>query len=227
MEDARKRPAPSHPFVSFLRFVVYGGSVGLVCGPSVALLALLMPWPMANAIVTVTSTLLCTEIHARFTFRTGRRAGCRQHWQSATSAAAAYATTSTAVFLLHTVEPSAGVLWEQSVYFGASACTAVGRFLVLLLFVFTIRNGTITRSVNLGRSSPPCNAASPSWPSGPASVRATAESADDGTESPTDGPLLPHDTRARLIRVRGPRREKTDASDATSVLGLPHAEIRC
>ncbi|MFJ9563868.1 hypothetical protein ACIRQQ_28030 [Streptomyces fuscichromogenes] len=140
-------PAAPGPLASFLRFVAFGGGVGLASGPAVTLLALSMPWTMANALITIASTVLCTELHARFTFGTGRRAGRREHWQSAGSAAAAYAMTSAAVLVLHTVQPSAGVMREQVVYLSASALAGIGRFLVLRLFVFATRKHAATRRV--------------------------------------------------------------------------------
>ncbi|MFI1409784.1 hypothetical protein ACH4Y0_07620 [Streptomyces sp. NPDC020707] len=122
--------------VSFVRFVVCGGGVGVLSSGAVALLAGAMPWVVANAVITVASTALCTELHALFTFGTGKRAGWRRHWQSAGSATAAYAVTSLAVLVLHLVQPSPGVLTEQLVYLGASGLAGVGRFVVLRVFVF-------------------------------------------------------------------------------------------
>ncbi|WP_254648654.1 GtrA family protein [Streptomyces sp. GbtcB6] len=138
----RRSPDTPGPLASFVRFVACGGGVGLASGPAVTLLALSMPWAVANALVTVATTLLCTELHARFTFGTGRRAGWRQHWQSAGSATAAYALTSAAVLVLHTVRPSAGVMWEQVVYLSASGLAGIGRFAVLRLWVFAERKRT-------------------------------------------------------------------------------------
>ncbi|MGW6008497.1 hypothetical protein [Streptomyces sp. NPDC055210] len=123
-------------FVSFVRFVVCGGGVGVLSSGAVALLAGAMPWALANAVITVASTVLCTELHALFTFGTGKRAGWRRHWQSAGSATAAYAVTSLAVLVLHLVQSTPGVLTEQAVYLGASGLAGVGRFLVLRVFVF-------------------------------------------------------------------------------------------
>jgi len=124
------------PFASFVRFVVCGGGIGVLSSGAVALLAGTMPWVVANAVVTVASTVLCTELHALFTFGTGRRAGRRQHWQSAGSATAAYAVTSLAMLILHLVQASPGMLTEQVVYLSASGLAGTGRFLVLRLFVF-------------------------------------------------------------------------------------------
>ncbi|MDQ0775359.1 putative flippase GtrA [Streptomyces aurantiacus] len=127
------------PLASFVRFVVCGGGVGVLSSGAVALLADSMPWAVANAVITVVSTVLCTELHALFTFGTGERAGWRRHWQSAGSATAAYAVTSLAVFALHLAQSSPGALTEQIVYLGASGLAGVGRFLVLRLFVFAGR----------------------------------------------------------------------------------------
>ncbi|ULR55826.1 hypothetical protein L3078_03545 [Streptomyces deccanensis] len=125
----------SGPLAAFARFVLFGGGVGVASSAAVAVLAGLIPWAVANALITVASTALGTELHARFTFGTGR-AGWRQHWQSAGSATAAYAVTSAAVFVLHLMQPSAATLYEQAVYLGAAGLAGIGRFLVLRLFVF-------------------------------------------------------------------------------------------
>ncbi|MEV0219197.1 hypothetical protein [Streptomyces sp. NPDC050704] len=132
---APRKPSAPGPVASFARFVLFGGGVGVASGAAVAGLAGLMPWVAANALITVASTILSTELHARFTFGAGH-AGWRQHWQSAGSATAAYVVTSTAVLVLHLVQPSAGVLYEQAVYLSAAGLAGIGRFLVLRVFVF-------------------------------------------------------------------------------------------
>ncbi|WP_328494800.1 hypothetical protein OHS59_20135 [Streptomyces sp. NBC_00414] len=135
-------------FASFVRFVVCGGGVGVLSSGAVALLAGALPWAVANAVITVASTVLCTELHALFTFGTGKRAGWRRHWQSAGSATAAYAMTSLAVLVLHLAQTSPGVLTEQIVYLGASGLAGTGRFLVLRLFVFAEdRSGRVAGEV--------------------------------------------------------------------------------
>ncbi|WP_405816083.1 GtrA family protein [Streptomyces sp. NBC_01390] len=132
---ARGNPGTPGAVASFARFVLFGGGVGVASSTAVAGLAGLMPWAVANALITVASTLLGTELHARFTFGAGH-AGWRQHWQSAGSATVAYVVTSAAVLVLHLVQPSAGVLYEQVVYLTAAGLVGIGRFLVLRLFVF-------------------------------------------------------------------------------------------
>ncbi|MEV0483473.1 GtrA family protein [Streptomyces sp. NPDC050508] len=136
MDDAPRTPAAPGPLASFARFVALGGGVGLLSSGAVALLAEQLPWAVANALITVASTLLCTELHARFTFGSGRPAGWRGHWQSAGSAAAAYAVTCAAMFVLHLVQSSPGMLTEQIVYLGASGLAGLARFLLLRLYVF-------------------------------------------------------------------------------------------
>ncbi|WP_228033946.1 GtrA domain-containing protein [Streptomyces spongiae] len=131
----RGNPGAPGAVASFARFVLFGGGVGVASSTAVAGLAGLMPWAVVNALITVASTLLSTELHARFTFGAGH-AGWRQHWQSAGSAMVAYVVTSTAVLVLHLVQPSAGVLYEQVVYLAAAGLAGIGRFLVLRLFVF-------------------------------------------------------------------------------------------
>ncbi|WP_328675343.1 GtrA family protein [Streptomyces sp. NBC_00343] len=136
MDDAPRTPAAPGPLASFARFVALGGGVGLLSSGAVALLAERLPWALANALITVVSTLLCTELHARFTFGSGRRAGWRRHWQSAGSAAAAYGVTCAAMFVLHLVQSSPGMLTEQFVYLSASGLAGLARFLLLRLYVF-------------------------------------------------------------------------------------------
>ncbi|KJY35154.1 GtrA family protein [Streptomyces katrae] len=131
----RTRQAPG-TFTSFARFVLCGGGVGLASSFGVAALASWTPWVLANAAVTVASTLLATELHARFTFGAGGRATWRQHAQSAGSATAAYAVTCVAMLLLHHLAETPGAVVEQAVYLSASAFAGVARFAVLRLVVF-------------------------------------------------------------------------------------------
>jgi putative flippase GtrA len=135
---------------SFGRFVLCGGGVGIAASGAVVLLAVPLPWVLANAVITVASTVLCTELHARFTFRAGRRAAWRQHLQSAGSAAAAYTVTSVAMLVLLALQPSAGMLYQQTVYLSAAGLAGIGRFLVLRLYVFAGRR-THNRTHNRGR----------------------------------------------------------------------------
>jgi hypothetical protein len=125
---------------AFIRFVIFGGGLGLASGLVVPLAATIMPWAVANALITVVSTVLGTELHARFTFGTGRFVQWRQHLQSAGSATAAYLATSSAILLLHAAQPSASTRREQVVYLAASGIAGSGRFLVLRLFVFAHGN---------------------------------------------------------------------------------------
>ncbi|MEU3730980.1 hypothetical protein AB0E81_16385 [Streptomyces sp. NPDC033538] len=145
METAPRRPgtAPG-ACAAFARFVLCGGGVGLASSFAVAALATRLPWALANAVITVASTLLATELHARFTFGAGGRATRRQHTQSAGSAAVAYAVTCAATLVLHLLVAAPGAVLEQAVYLSASAFAGVGRFLVLRLVVFA-RGGRTAR----------------------------------------------------------------------------------
>ncbi|MFD7402316.1 hypothetical protein ACFV7R_06500 [Streptomyces sp. NPDC059866] len=137
METAQdQQQAAPGAFTAFARFVLCGGGVGLASSFAVAALASWIPWSLANALVTVISTLLATELHARFTFGAGGRATWRQHAQSAGSAAAAYAVTSVAMLVLQQLVAAPGALLEQVVYLSASALAGVARFAVLRLVVF-------------------------------------------------------------------------------------------
>lgn len=138
-------PAAPGPIASFIQFVIFGGGVGVLSSFAVPLLAMLTPWAVSNAIITAASTLLCTELHARYTFGKGRGAGWREHWQSAGSATAAYVVTSLAVFVLHLAQPSPSMLTEQAVYLGASGLAGTGRFIVLRLYVFATRRDNTAR----------------------------------------------------------------------------------
>ena len=137
MESAQ-RQAGTAPgaFVAFARFVLCGGGVGVASSFAVVALAAWMPWALANALITIASTLLATELHARFTFGAGGRGTWRQHLQSAGSAAAAYAVTCVAMLVLQQLVAAPGALIEQAVYLSASALAGVGRFVVLRLVVF-------------------------------------------------------------------------------------------
>jgi putative flippase GtrA len=138
-------PAAPGPLGSFIRFVIFGGGIGVLSSFAVPLLGTTMPWAVSNAIITVASTLLCTDLHARFTFGKGRGAGWREHWQSGGSATVAYVMTSAAVFVLHLVQPSPSMMTEQIVYLSASGLAGIGRFLVLRLFVFATRREQTAR----------------------------------------------------------------------------------
>ena len=137
MEAARNRPdtAPG-TFGAFARFVFCGGGVGIASSFAMVALASWIPWTLANAVITAASTLLATELHARFTFGAGGRATWRQHVQSAGSAAVAYVVTCAAMFVLQLLVTAPGAVLEQIVYLSASALAGVARFVVLRLVVF-------------------------------------------------------------------------------------------
>ncbi|THA87053.1 hypothetical protein [Streptomyces sp. A0592] len=133
---SRRRATQPGAISAFVRFVVCGGGVGLASGFAVGALASFVPWILANALITAVSTLLATELHARFTFGAGGRASRRQHAQSAGSAVAAYAVTCTAMLALRQLVAAPDPVLEQAVYLSASALAGVARFAVLRLVVF-------------------------------------------------------------------------------------------
>lgn len=139
METApsRRQAAAPGALTAFARFVLCGGGVGLASSFAVAALAAWIPWGAANALITAASTLLATELHARFTFGAGGHATWRQHVQSAGSAAATYAVTCAAMLVLHQLVAAPGAVLEQAVYLSASALAGVARFVALRLVVFT------------------------------------------------------------------------------------------
>ncbi|MFI8419774.1 GtrA family protein [Streptomyces sp. NPDC085479] len=137
MPTARnRRQAAPGTATAFTRFVLCGGGVGVAAGFAVTALGAWIPWVLANALVTVVSTVLSTELHARFTFGTGGRATRRQHAQSAGSAAAAYVVTCLAMFVLEHLAAAPDAMLRQTVYLAAAALAGVGRFAVLRLLVF-------------------------------------------------------------------------------------------
>ncbi|AKJ15855.1 hypothetical protein ABB07_39305 (plasmid) [Streptomyces incarnatus] len=170
METARsRRQAAPGAFAAFARFVFCGGGVGLASSFAVAALASWIPWVLANAVITVASTLLATELHARFTFGAGGRATWRQHVQSAGSATAAYALTCVAMFLLQLVVAAPGAVLEQVVYLSASALAGIARFAVLRLVVFARGRSQAAATVRTTRPVPAAVAHAPA-PAGPAAL---------------------------------------------------------
>ncbi|MFE7719999.1 hypothetical protein ACFU44_13270 [Nocardia rhizosphaerihabitans] len=133
--EQRADSAPG-AIAAFARFVVCGGGLGLASSVAVAQLAGVMPWAVANAVVTIASTVLGTVLHALITFGGRAQPGWREHLQSAGSAAAAYAVTSAAMFVLFAVQAAPGAVTEQIVYLSASGLAGIGRFLVLRMVVF-------------------------------------------------------------------------------------------
>ncbi|KOG37120.1 hypothetical protein [Streptomyces resistomycificus] len=148
--QSRQQVAPG-AFTSLARFVLCGGGVGLASSFAVAALASRMPWGLANALVTVISTLLATELHARFTFGAGGRATWSQHAQSAGSATAAYAVTCGAMLVLQRLVEAPGAVLEQAVYLSASALAGIGRFAVLRLVVFARNHSQVAATAGPAR----------------------------------------------------------------------------
>ncbi|WP_338932121.1 hypothetical protein WEB32_23135 [Streptomyces netropsis] len=161
--------AAAGAFSAFARFVLCGGGVGLASSFAVTALASWIPWVLANALITVVSTLLATELHARFTFGAGGRATRRQHAQSAGSAAAAYAVTCTAMLVLQQLVAAPGAALEQVIYLSASALAGIARFAVLRLVVFARNHSHAATTV---RTAHPVHTtvARTSAPTGPAEL---------------------------------------------------------
>ncbi|MGC0419869.1 hypothetical protein [Embleya sp. AB8] len=129
--------AKSGTVAAFMRFVIFGGGTGLASSATLVALSGHLSIVVANALVTVTFTLLATELHSRFTFRAGRAPG-RLHVQAAFSALVCYLFTTGAVLGLHAVQSAPGVVKEQAVYLTASGIAGIARFL-FLRFVVTPR----------------------------------------------------------------------------------------
>lgn len=131
-----RQPPNRAAVMGFVRFVVCGGGVGLASSGALVLLHDRMPLAVANALITVVSTLIATELHGRVTFRSNR-GGWGVHLQSALTVAVSYAFTTSALVGLYALEPVPGAVLEQTVYLSASALAGIGRFVVLRTLVFT------------------------------------------------------------------------------------------
>lgn len=141
-----------HPLVAaFTRFVVCGGGVGVASSGVLVLLHGRLPLAVANALVTVVSTVIATELHSRVSFRSGRR-GWGVHLQSGLTVAVSYAFTTGALFCLYAVRSDPSALVQQSVYLSASALAGIGRFALLRVVVFGERRESGSRDAVLGKS---------------------------------------------------------------------------
>ncbi|GEB61229.1 hypothetical protein GCM10017674_72450 [Streptomyces gardneri] len=155
METAQsRRHATPGALTAFARFVLCGGGVGIASSFAVTGLASWIPWLLANALTAVASTLLSTELHARFTFGAGGRATWRQHTQSAGSAAAAYVVTCGAMLLLQQLVTAPSATLEQAVYLTASALAGAARFAVLRLVVFARNRSRATTTIRTAAPAP-------------------------------------------------------------------------
>lgn len=167
--QSRKQAASGAP-AAFSRFVLCGGGVGVASSFAVAGLGSWIPWILANALITAGSTLLATELHARFTFGAGGRATWRQHAQSAGSAAVAYAVTCGAMLVLRQLDASPSALREQVVYLSASALTGAARFAVLRVVVFAQHRSKAAAASVRAACPVPATVARASAPAGPANL---------------------------------------------------------
>jgi putative flippase GtrA len=121
---------------AFGRFAGLGSAVTLAASAALVLLSQWIPWMAANALTTVASTLVATELHARVSFGHGRP-GLTGHLKSAATIALGWLVTSAAVGTLAALRPGAGLVLQQTVYLSATALVGTGRYLVLRLAVFT------------------------------------------------------------------------------------------
>ncbi|MFJ4914752.1 MULTISPECIES: hypothetical protein [unclassified Streptomyces] len=137
---------------AFVRFVVCGGGVGVASSGVLMLLHGLMPLALANALVTVVSTVIATELHSRVSFRSDRR-GWGVHLRSGLTVAVSYAFTTGALLCLFAVRSEPSALVEQTVYLSASALAGVGRFALLRMVVFGDRKTGPAAGPVLGKTS--------------------------------------------------------------------------
>ncbi|MGW1208366.1 hypothetical protein ACWD5F_01885 [Streptomyces sp. NPDC002499] len=123
---------------AFGRFAGLGCGVTLAASAALVLLAQWIPWMAANALTTVVSTVVATELHARVSFGHGRP-GLAGHLKSAATMIAGWLVTSAAVGALDAFRPGGGLVLQQAVYLSATALVGIGRYLVLRLVVFAER----------------------------------------------------------------------------------------
>ncbi|MFE3186247.1 hypothetical protein ACFXKR_36090 [Streptomyces violascens] len=121
---------------AFGRFAGLGSGVTLAASATLVLLSHWIPWMAANALTTIASTVLATELHARVSFGHGRP-GLAGHLKSAATIVLGWLVTSAAVGSLAVLRPSAGLVLQQTVYLSATALVGIGRYLVLRLAVFS------------------------------------------------------------------------------------------
>ncbi|MFI6725802.1 hypothetical protein [Streptomyces atratus] len=149
---SRRQPRTLHPLVAaFVRFVVCGGGVGLASSGALVLLSDRIPTAVANALVTVVSTVIATELHGRVSFRSERK-GWGVHLQSGVTVAVSYAFTTGALLCLYAVRSEPSALVEQTVYLSASALAGIGRFALLRVVVFGDRKQTRSRDDSLSKA---------------------------------------------------------------------------
>ncbi|GAA3207553.1 GtrA family protein [Actinocorallia longicatena] len=123
---------------AFGRFVAVGVGTTLLASGLLAVASARMDLVAANALITLATTLLATELHGRFSFRS-EKGGWRVHAQSALTIAVAYLFTTGAMLVLRRAHPAPDVVLDQVVYLGASGLAGLARFLVLRVFVFGAR----------------------------------------------------------------------------------------
>ncbi|MFJ4787783.1 hypothetical protein [Streptomyces sp. NPDC088794] len=123
---------------AFGRFAGLGCGVTLAASAALVPLAQWIPWMVANALTTVVSTVVATELHARVSFGHGRP-GLAGHLKSAATMIAGWLVTSAAVGALDAFHPGGGLVLQQAVYLSATALVGIGRYLVLRLVVFAER----------------------------------------------------------------------------------------
>lgn len=127
-------PAAIRAVPAFVRFVVFGGGVTLLGSGALLLVGDRAPVAAANAVVTVVTTLLATELHTRFTFRRGR-ASWSDHCASGLTVLLSYLFTTGALLGYDAFHTGGGALVRQGVYLAASGAAGIARFL-LLRYVF-------------------------------------------------------------------------------------------
>jgi putative flippase GtrA len=120
------------------RFSVVGTSTTALYALLYVLAAQLLPTLAANLAAMVFSTIVSTEWHRRWTFRSPR-SGLRMHLEAGLVTTVTYAMTSTALLVLEAVDPGAGRLPQVAAIVSATAVAGLVRYTALRLWVFAGR----------------------------------------------------------------------------------------
>lgn len=126
---------PRELFWSLARFAVVGGSTTALYALLYLAAVEVLPAHPANAAAMVVSTVVSTEWHRRWTFRSDR-GGLRTHLQAGLVTTVTYAMTSSALVLLEAVSPGAEEGAQVAAIVTASAVAGLLRFVALRVWVF-------------------------------------------------------------------------------------------
>jgi putative flippase GtrA len=120
---------------SLARFAVVGTSTTALYALLYLLAVEALPPHLANLVAMVISTVVSTEWHRRWTFRSPR-SGLRTHLRAGLVTTVTYAMTSAALVVLARVDPDAEEIVQVAALVAATTLAGLLRFAVLRLWVF-------------------------------------------------------------------------------------------